>query len=90
MTGFAYKFGTEQSSACPLKSRIKNCRKNELIWNKISTFIGKKLDKQSVKDEQYVNTKLKCYDGKIKPDFHGKKPLKEESHCLCLPGIVLY
>ena len=50
--------------------------KYKLIWNKIyqSNIMTKKFDKKSVQDRQYINTKLKCHDGKIKTDFHGKKP----------------
>lgn len=49
----------------------------------------KEFDKELVRDGQYLNTNLNCYNRKIKTDFHGKKPPKEKSTCLCLPGQIV-
>lgn len=47
--------------------------KFDLVQNKIYDIMGIKFDKKTVYSGKYLNTTLKCYNGKINKDFHGNK-----------------
>lgn len=49
----------------------------------------KTIDKQPLYDGKYLNTELKCYNGKIDKDFHAKNPPKKSFTGFYLAEIVL-
>ena len=57
----------------------KGLKRHESIWNKIRNMVGNKFDEKIVFKGQYLNTKLKSYNSKIKT---------KNSYCFCLTAIV--
>ena len=40
-------------------------------------------------NEKHIKTKVKCYNGKSKPNFHNNKIPKEGSQCISLSVILI-
>ena len=50
------------------------------IWETVESQIFNSLTTSPVKEDRYINTKLKCWKDKITSDFHGKS-VPEDQHC---------
>ena len=59
------------------------------IWNKVSNTMTKGFDSKAVCNENYLRTKIKCYQEKVITNFHGEKIPKEGSQCICLSVILI-
>ena len=57
------------------------------IWQKVKNSIKKEFDSGPV-NEKYLKAKIKSYNGKISPNFHNNKMLKEGSQFICLSVIL--
>ena len=66
MTGFFNKFEKAQYMSFAIKDK-KVLGKYKLIWNMISSIIGKTFDKQPIYDGKYLITKSKPYT--VNTDF---------------------
>ena len=53
--------------------------KNNKIWDKVSNGIKKGFDSEPVYNKKYLETKIKFYGCKMKPNFHDKGMQKEGS-----------
>ena len=56
---------------------------------KVSDIIKKEFDSKPVYNENFLKTKTKSYNGKIKTYFHNNKIPKEGSQYICLPVILI-
>ena len=52
------------------------------IWIKVSNSIERGFDSQPMRNEKYLKTKIKSYEGKININYHGDKTPKEGSHSI--------
>ena len=57
------------------------------IWEKVSKFIKKLFDSDSVNNQKYFKAKIKPYEGTININFHKIDPKRRFSLYLSISGI---
>ena len=63
--------------------------KYKQIWDVIKNKLGIKFHSVPVYDEEYLKTKVREYDGKVKTKFGGNDVPKENMHYTCIACITI-
>ena len=69
--------------------RILLLERYDEIWEKVENIIKKRFDSEHVYNEKYLKAKIKCYNGKIKTNFHNNTIRKEGSKFIGLSEILI-
>ena len=57
------------------------------IWNKIKKLLGVKFSTQPIRNEKYITTKVKVFNGVNKTTFTNDEIPKEKNHYVCIAVI---
>ena len=57
------------------------------IWNKIKKLLGVKFSTQPIRNEKYITTKVKVFNGVNNTTFTNDEIPKEKNHYVCIAAI---
>ena len=57
------------------------------IWNKIKKLLGVKFSTQPIRNEKYITTKVKVFNGVNETTFTNDEIPKEKNHYVCIAAI---